>query len=107
MEGIKKIETKKDIKCKNCGRSFKLFLAHLAKMKDCQKSYGEEYSRLVKIKAKEKLSRNKEYIEKTKKKFKSNKLFTKLKIKDKFKSNEPLTGLKIKSQFRSMNLPTG
>ena len=67
MTGSEKDGKKKEVKCKNCKRSFKLFLAHLKKVKSCQESYGDEYERMVKQKVEEKSEYLKNYKDKNKK----------------------------------------
>ena len=38
---------RKKIQCKNCKKPFTLFMAHLKKIKECQKAYGEEYQQML------------------------------------------------------------
>ena len=38
---------KKKIQCKNCKKPFTLFMAHLKKIEECQKAYGEEYQQML------------------------------------------------------------
>ena len=59
MSGVQKKTEVKRVKCRHCGNSFTLLLAHLKKKTDCQKAYGEEYYRRILQNAKIQASRQK------------------------------------------------
>ena len=51
MTGTQKKAEKEQTKCKNCGNSFTLFMSHLKKKIDCQRTYGKEYEQMKEVNA--------------------------------------------------------
>ena len=57
------MDEKKKTQCKNCKKPFTLFMAHLKKIEECQKAYGEEYQQMLEINSQKRKTYKKGYAE--------------------------------------------